>query len=282
MNVGIIGLGLIGGSLGLALKHAGKHKVLGYDSVADSASALCVDKSVQSIKQIAEEADLIVVAVPVGQMKSVFAEIGNCKAVLTDIGSVKQAIVQAAEEVYGEAPSNFVPGHPIAGSEQSGAAAAKVDLYRDQRVVLTPLEHTDPGALETVAGLWRGIGAQVDYLDVEDHDRIFALTSHLSHVLAYSLVNCLHAGKDQDQVPKYAASGFRDLTRIAASNPQLWSDICLSNRTHIVANLRHFCDELERLIDVMEAGDAEQLREIFSQANKYKEFLNGFNHKPKP
>ena len=276
MKIGIIGIGLIGGSLGLALKRTGEHTVYGYDQdhTARQIGVQCVDHVTDSIEQLAAESELIFITVPVGKVKDVLSELRSYNGIMTDVSSVKRLVLQDIEQVYGRVPPYFIPGHPIAGSEQSSARAARANLYAGHKIVLTPLADTDHAKMNIVADLWKSIGGQVEYMEVNEHDRIFALTSHLPHVLAYTLVNCLHTSKDRHKLGYYAASGFRDLTRIAGSQPELWSDICLNNRDNLTVALKSFSTALEKITQALEANDEQYLKEVFAQARKYKEKLD--------
>ena len=276
MNIGIVGVGLIGGSLGMALRETNQHQVCGYDvdhSVHQSGKH-CVDYFAESIEQLAQESDLIVIAVPIEHFKETFSKLSASKAIITDVSSVKQSVIDSVKAVCNSVPPYFVPGHPIAGKEESGAQSASTELYKNQRVVLTPLRETDQQAVQTVAEMWSSIGSKVEYMNSHDHDRIFAMCSHLPHILAYTLVNCLHGTDDCNKLGHYAASGFRDLTRIAASNPNLWRDICLSNKENMVATIQVFSKELAQIKQALETDNAEYLQKAFAQAQRYKKELD--------
>ena len=170
--------------------------------------------------------------------------------------------------MFGEVPANFVPGHPIAGREKSGVAAAIDSLYENHKVILTPLTHTNSSAVSRVKQMWETVGAHVETLDVEQHDRVLAATSHLPHVVAYAMVDTLSKTTFVDEIFHYAAGGFRDLSRIASSDPTMWRDICLENKTAILEMVAAYQQTLDTIKVQIEADDAQGLFEIFEQAKK--------------
>lgn len=276
----VIGVGLIGGSFARALKAAGAvAKVVGFGrGAANLNEALrlgVVDAVAASAAAAVRAADVVVVAVPVAATADVLRDIAPAlspHAVVTDVGSVKQAVITAAAAVLGAHARRFVPGHPIAGTEHAGAAASRADLFQGKRTILTPTSETDGDARAQVAALWRSAGAEVIDLDAAQHDRVFALTSHLPHLLAYALVDLL-ARTPEPQLPAaapdvfhFAASGFRDFTRIASSDPTMWRDICLSNRDAIARALDRYRDGLDDLRDALVRGDGRRLFELFAAA----------------
>ncbi len=187
--------------------------------------------------------------------------------VLTDAGSTKQNVIAAARRQLGATLPRFVPGHPIAGTEHTGAAAAFATLFRDRNVVLTPIPETDPAAVSTVANLWSACGGDVRVLDPLTHDRIFAAVSHLPHLLAFALVDLLAARSDAAEVFRYAASGFRDFTRIAAGSPEMWRDISLANRDALLSEIDEYRAELDRIAAMVAAGDGTALEAVFTRAS---------------
>jgi prephenate dehydrogenase len=206
-------------------------------------------------------------------MQSVFEKIaeglisaGNAKAIITDAGSSKQQVQRIAEQVFAENASRFVAGHPIAGTEKNGPDAAFADLYKNRRVILTPTEQTDADAIKTVTALWQQAGAEVETMDAEHHDKVLAATSHLPHILAFGLVHCLENIDDIENVFRFAAGGFRDVTRIASSDPTMWRDICLNNQQPILDMMKRYKDELDMLYNALESGDGEKLKAVFEQA----------------
>jgi prephenate dehydrogenase len=274
----VVGVGLVGGSFALALKAARQAgTVVGVGrgrANLEAARALgIVDRAVAIdadwTRELAD-ADFVLLATPVAQFPALFAGIAGrlpAHAVLTDAGSTKQNVIAAARQHLGDALPRFVPGHPIAGTEHTGAAAAFPTLYAGRNVVLTPLPEGDPAAVALVAALWAECGARVHELDAEAHDRIFAAVSHLPHVLAFALVDLLASRPDAAEVFRYAASGFRDFTRIAASSPEMWRDIALANRGALAVEIDAYRGALERIAQMVAAGDGAALEAVFARAS---------------
>nr|BFE90357.1 hypothetical protein GCM10020185_08930 [Pseudomonas brassicacearum subsp. brassicacearum] len=196
------------------------------------------------------------------------------QAILTDVGSAKGNVVRAATEAFGGMPARFVPGHPIAGSEQSGVEASNAELFRRHKVILTPLDQTDPAALAMVDRLWRELGADVEHMQVERHDEVLAATSHLPHLLAFGLVDSLAKRNENLEIFRYAAGGFRDFTRIAGSDPVMWHDIFLANREAVLRTLDTFRSDLDALRDAVDAGDGHQLLGVFTRARVAREHFS--------
>lgn len=275
-TVCIIGTGLIGGSLALALRRAGFcQKITGAgrtEATLKKAVELGVIDSYETdLAKAASGADIIVVAVPLGAMKSVFEQIApglSNTVVVTDAGSAKQSVIRDAEAALGDKASKFVAGHPIAGTEQSGVEAAFKELYDNRRVILTPTESTSAEAAALVRAMWEAAGAEVETMSAEHHDLILAGTSHLPHLLAFGLVDCLNNLKDVGEIFRFAAGGFRDFTRIASSDPVMWRDICLSNRDDVMAMMKKYKNEMETIYRALEKNDGKQLEEIFTRAKK--------------
>ena len=276
-TLAIVGAGLIGGSFALALKQAGAvREVLG---VGRNPARLTVARELGLIDRAVDwpqagQADCILLALPVGDTEAVLRQLAphlKPGAIVTDAGSTKANVVAAARVALGERFVDFVPGHPIAGSEQSGPGAARADLYRGKRVVLTPQADTRADAVATVRALWEAAGAQVETLDPMQHDRIFAAVSHLPHLAAYALVDDLARRADGDTFFRFAASGFRDFTRIAGSSPEMWRDIALANRAAVLAELDAYLEALQMLRQSIAGEDAAALLEIFSRARAARE-----------
>lgn len=276
-TLALVGTGLIGGSFALALKQAGAvREVLG---VGQSLAKLTLARELGLIDRAVDwaeagRADCILLALPVGETGSVLKQLAphlKPGAIVTDAGSTKAQVVETARAVLGVHFSGFVPGHPIAGSEKSGPGAARADLYRRKRVVLTPHADTRADALATVGALWEAAGAQIETLDAAQHDRIFAAVSHLPHLAAYALVDDLAQRPDGDRFFRFAASGFRDFTRIAGSSPEMWRDIALANRAAILVELDAYLASLQLLRSAVSTDDAAGLLAIFSRARAARE-----------
>ena len=272
----VVGVGLVGGSFALALKGAGAvGRVIGVGRGARNIRRALELKIIDAAGALDEatfaDADLVLLAVPLGQMRAVMRSIAphlGAKTVVTDAGSTKEGVVALARRALKGALSRFVPGHPVAGTEKSGADAAFAGLYRGRRVVLTPLEATEPEALALVRAAWERCGAGVFELRPREHDAVMASVSHLPHVLAYALVDQVARHKNAQQLFSYAAGGFRDFTRIAASHPEMWRDICLANKKALLAELVRYGGKLERVKRMLERGDARALHALFSGARE--------------
>jgi prephenate dehydrogenase len=272
----VFGVGLIGGSFALALKKAGAvGEVVGFGRrPAPLQQALqlgILDHVGSDVASEVGDADLVVLAVPVAQMGDLFARIAphlGKQTLVTDGGSTKGDVVAAARASLGARLAQFVPAHPIAGAEQSGPAAALADLYQGKRVVLTPLPENSRPAVERVRQAWQLCGANVSELTPQQHDQVFAAVSHLPHLLSFALVHDLAQRDDRELLLSFAASGFRDFTRIAASSSEMWRDICLANRAALLQEVKSYADELYVLYQALEAGDAARLEEIFEVASK--------------
>lgn len=270
----IIGVGLIGGSLARALKASGAcGEVVGYGRSAEALqSALelgVIDRAETDIAAAVKGADVIVLGMPVGAMETVLSQLKphlEAQSILTDVGSTKGSVVEAAKRVFGTLPPRFVPGHPIAGTEQSGVEASFAELYQQRRVILTPDAETDSEALERVRWMWQQAGAEVIDMSVIHHDEVLAATSHLPHMLAFTLVDTLARLEDHDDIFRFAAGGFRDFTRIASSNPQMWHDICLNNRDALLKMVQRFTSELNTLATAIDRGDSEAVLATFQRA----------------
>ena len=270
----IVGVGLIGGSFALALKGAGAvGRAVGIGRGAGNTRRAMELGIIDAIGAADEatfaDADLALLAVPVGQMQGVMRAIAPLlgeKTVVTDAGSTKEDVVALARSELKAAFPRFVPGHPIAGTEKSGAEAAFAALYRGRRVVLTPLKGTEPGAIALVRSAWESCGASVSEMRPREHDAVLAAVSHLPHVLAYALVDQVARHKNAKQLFSFAAGGFRDFTRIAASHPEMWRDICLANKKALLAELERYGGGLERVKRMLKRGDARALEALFSGA----------------
>ena len=276
-TLAIVGSGLIGGSFSLALKQAGAVRaVLG---VGRNPARLTVARELGLIDRAVDwaeagQADCILLALPVGETEAVLKSLAphlKAGAIVTDAGSTKVNVIVAARAALGARVADFVPGHPIAGSEQSGPGAARADLYRGKKVVLTPQADTRAAALATVQALWQAAGAQVEMLEPDLHDRVFAAVSHLPHLAAFALVDELAQRADGDTFFRFAASGFRDFTRIAGSSPERWRDIALANREALLTELDAYVAALQSLRQAVAGEDADALLTLFSRARSARE-----------
>ncbi|MDO8351332.1 MAG: prephenate dehydrogenase/arogenate dehydrogenase family protein [Gallionella sp.] len=275
-KVVIFGVGLIGGSFALALRRANAvGEVVGFgrsEATLEQAMQLgIIDRIGRDASVEVAKADLVMLATPVGQMAELMARIAPClgaHTLVTDGGSTKSEVVAAAYANLGDKVAQFVPAHPIAGAEQSGAGAAHADLYSGKKVVLTPLPENSSDSVNRVRHAWELCGALVSELTAQQHDEVFAAVSHLPHLLSFALVHDLAQRDNRDQLLSFAASGFRDFTRIAASNPEMWRDICLANRVALMSELQSYTAELNTLHTALENNDAEKLEEIFSLARE--------------
>jgi prephenate dehydrogenase len=283
-RVAVVGVGLIGGSFSLALKEKQlcRHVVGTGRGAANLAVAIergVIDSSDSDPAAAAAGADLVLVAAPVAQFENIFLAIGphlKPQCLVMDAGSTKRDVVAAARRALGGRIAQFVPAHPIAGAEKSGAAAASAGLFRGRRVVLTPLEENKDKDIQAAADLWTATGARVSRMTPEEHDGVFAAVSHLPHLLAYALVNDISTRADAAQLFGYAGGGFRDFTRIASSHPEMWRDICMANGDRLVGELDLFGKKIKEIERMLKTGDAAALEKLFADARAARErWLNG-------
>ncbi len=275
-QVTIIGLGLIGGSLARALKQqqfAARIVATGRDEsqLRWAVENGVVDAYAMDIVEACTGADVIVLAVPLGAMATCLQAIKpalQATTIITDVGSAKASVVAAAQQVFEQIPENFVPGHPIAGTEKSGVQASFATLFQNRRVIVTPLTHTQERAVNTVRDMWLATGATVDQMSVEYHDEVLAATSHLPHLLAYGLVDTLVNLDSSEEIFRFAAGGFRDFTRIASSDPVVWRDISLANRDAILEVLARYRHDLDTLAGYIERSEGEALQTLFARAKR--------------
>ncbi len=278
-KVYLVGVGLINASLAKDLKRLNLAKnIVGVGRSASrlsEAQRLGIIDEYQLLQDIdVSDADIIVVGVPVGKIKETFSVLRPTlkeSALLTDVGSSKSDVVRAALHVFGDLPMNFVPGHPIAGSEQSGFEHSKENLYKNRKVILTPTENTHESASEKVAEMWERIGANVDLMPANQHDAILSATSHLPHMVAYNLVNYLGHREDAESIFNYAAGGFYDFTRIASSDPTMWADICVANKKEIIDSIEGFVASLNELKQLIQEEDKSAIFASFNQAKQLRD-----------
>ncbi|KEQ17758.1 3-phosphoshikimate 1-carboxyvinyltransferase [Endozoicomonas numazuensis] len=274
LNILVVGLGLIGGSFAASLRDCGENfHLMGFDLrdeyIEEAVSLGIVSEGCDDFESAVSKADVIQISVPMLAMPKVLGQLKGLDLngkVITDVGSCKGSLVKAAQDIFGQVPENLVPGHPIAGSEKSGVTAAKSGLFKSHKVILTPLENTDPSALSLIRYLWQCCGAQVNAMDVQRHDEVLAMTSHLPHLLAFSLVDTLAGNPENQDIFRYAAGGFRDFTRIAGSDPVMWHDIALGNSDAILASLDQFSEGLVHLRQAIVEKDSKSLLATFERA----------------
>jgi prephenate dehydrogenase len=275
-KVVIVGVGLIGGSFALALKSAGAAQVIvgmgrSPEALARALELGIIDEATDSPQHALRGADLVLIAAPVAQTGTILASLLPWLeegTVVTDAGSTKSDVVAAARAALGERVRQFVPGHPIAGRESNGPDAALAGLYRGKKAVLTPLPENAPAAVERVAAAWRACGAIIHQLGAQEHDKVFAAVSHLPHLLAYALVDDIAAKPHAELLFQYAASGFRDFTRIAGSSPEMWRDISLANREALLGELDAYLAQLTSLRAKLAAGDGAGLERVYANAQR--------------
>ncbi len=274
-QITIIGVGLIGGSFALALKQAGADvRFVGYgrheDNLIRAVERGIVDTYSTDLADAVGGSDLVLVAAPVGANAVLFEQLAsvvspNC--VITDAGSVKQSVIKAARQYLGSL-ENFVPAHPIAGTEHSGVEAGFASLYQGKRLILTPIPETSKEAQAKVVSLWQMTGALVETMTPERHDKVFAATSHLPHLLAFTLVETLFRMEQKEELLRYASGGFSDFTRIASSDPVMWKDICLHNRDSILDAISSLEYGLSALTAAIEQGDDVAIEHMFRVAKQ--------------
>lgn len=270
----IIGVGLIGGSLARAVRRKSpRTEIVGcgrhLPNLQRALELGVIDRLETDPARAVQGADMVVVAVPVGSIESVLAAIAGQLApgaVVTDVGSTKGNVAAAARQVLGERLPDFVPAHPIAGTERNGVEASFAELFDGCCVLLTPLAETRRAAVERIRAVWELVGARVVEMEVRHHDEVLAATSHLPHLLAYALVDTLARMDDSEEIFNYAAGGFRDFTRIASSDPTLWRDICLANHDAMLVMLQRFTGDLIALTEAVRHADGEALLKVFSHA----------------
>jgi len=280
-TVTVIGVGLIGASLGLALKKAGVvNKVLGVGSSSanlDQALKMGAIDAVVDLVEAAKQSDVIVLCIPVAQMRAVFEVIEphlESRTMITDAGSTKGDVILAAKEVLGKKACQFVPAHPIAGGAQHGASAAKADLFQGKRTILCPLQENSPQDTDLIEGFWRSIGSVVKKISNVQHDAIYAAVSHLPHILSYALMASVVNSEDAEQKLSHVGAGFKDFTRIAASSPEMWRDICLGNRTAVLKELDQYLLVVNHMRKLIAENDGAGLEKLFDKASKARQDLD--------
>ena len=275
-HLSIIGVGLIGGSLARALRK-GKlvNRVTGCnrneETLKKAVELNVIDDYSMNVEEAVKGADVIVIGTPLSVTEKLLPQIAKVldkKTIVTDVGSAKSSVVKAARSAMGDDFPRFIPGHPIAGTEQSGVEASFAELFIDHRVILTPVAETDPAAHQFITDMWKSVGADVIDLGIEHHDQVLAATSHLPHMLAYALVDCLAGMEEREEIFKYAAGGFADFTRIASSSPEMWHDICIANREALLNTLSIFSEHIDQIKEAIEKEDSDRLLTIFKRAKQ--------------
>ena len=281
-TVTIVGVGLIGASLGLALKRAGAvdavYGVGRSKANLDEAIAIGAIDGVATLEEACKQSQVIVLCVPVAQMRATFTAIEpflEPHTLITDAGSTKSDVILAAKEVLGKKACQFVPAHPIAGGAQHGASAAKADLFVGKQTILCQLQENAKADVELITQFWEVVGARVRKMPAVQHDAIFAAVSHLPHVLSYALMISVMNSEDADEKLQHAGAGFRDFTRIAASSPEMWRDICLANRTAILKELDQYLLVASHLRELIAKEDAAGLEKAFTKASQARQAWNG-------
>jgi len=285
----IIGVGLIGGSIARAARKQGlcDHIVAfgrqsGIKNLQQAKTLGVIDEYYVDIEPAVKDADCIIICTPVGVIEPVFKLLQpfwDENAVYSDAGSTKTSVIAAAQAVFGQVPANFVAAHPIAGAESSGVNASRADLYNNKRLILTPTPDNSQQAIDRVTKFWQKIGSIVSVMDVEHHDAVLAATSHLPHILAFSLVDLLGQKDEQVEIFKFAAGGFKDFTRIASSDPTMWLDICMANKKEIIPLIQQLKTELTKVEQMLVEENSQQLFETFTYAKQARQrFLNQFDN----
>ncbi len=273
-KITIIGVGLIGGSLARSLRKViDKIEIVGCGrsegNLKKAVELGVIDRYSQDLKNAIKDADIIFISTPMGAMKDIFTKINGAieeKSIITDAGSTKNEVIKDFIEQCPTHIRQFVPGHPVAGTEHSGVESSVADLFERSKVIITPLEDTSKEAITLVKKMWEICGASVIRMNSLHHDQVLAATSHLPHLLAFGLVDALSKREESDEIFQYAAGGFKDFTRIASSNPKMWRDICLSNSEEIIKSLDEFSVKIKDISDFLTNKDAEKLLKIFSEA----------------
>lgn len=280
-TVTIVGVGLIGASLGLALKQAGVvNKVLGVGRTKENLDQALKMGAIDGVVDLVEatmQSDVVVLCVPVAQMRAAFEVMEphlESRTMITDAGSTKGDVILAAKEVLGKKACQFVPAHPIAGGAQYGAAAAKADLFQGKQTIICPLQENSPQDTALITGFWEAVGSEVKKIGVVQHDAIYAAVSHLPHLLSYALMASVVNSEDAEQKLSHIGAGFKDFTRIAASSPEMWRDICLGNRTAILKELDQYLLIVNHMRKLIAENDGAGLEKLFNKASKARQDLD--------
>ena len=279
-TVTLIGIGLIGGSLAADLKQHTALKIYGIDANPEHLHTAknkgLVDYALPKLNEESANADIVVIATPVMTMQQVMQDLAQKtantgKTVITDVGSTKQSVIRAFEQYLPKHLPFCVAAHPIAGSDKSGATAANMGLFADKKVVICPHDTQHSGSLKTVENLWQSVKANVVYMSAFDHDRIFASVSHLPHLLSFAFMQQIIQDKQHAQLLDFAATGFRDFTRLAGSNPAVWTEIALANQNELLSCLSEYKNALQQLENLLKNKDKDALNAFFQQAQKIRQ-----------
>jgi len=273
-KITVIGVGLIGGSLAKAIKKNNLSKIVfgfGRDSnrLEEAQKANIIDQFSTNLKEAVSDSDIVVIATPVGSFKEILSEIKpflTDKILITDVGSTKTNIVSIVKQILGEYSNFFVPAHPIAGKEKSGFESSESSLFNNKKVIITPLETNSAESINLIQKMWEGTGADVDFMSPESHDELLGMTSHLPHMLAFSLVNYLISKNPSASI--YAAGGFKDFSRIASGDAVMWRDICIQNKNQIIDHIKGYQKTLNSLVDAIENENSDELDLLFTKAKK--------------
>ncbi|MBR1375790.1 MAG: prephenate dehydrogenase/arogenate dehydrogenase family protein [Cardiobacteriaceae bacterium] len=276
-----IGIGLIGGSLALALKKNNPRvEIYAIDTDEKNLEQAIKNKVIDKKADYSdiENADVIILACPVSASKSVFIEIAKHKlkptVLISDVGSVKKSVIDAAKEVFGKVPENFIPAHPIAGLEKSGVQFAQDDLFKNNLTILTTSDNSDEKSLDKARKLWELTGARVEIMSAESHDLILAATSHLPHILAFLFIDVLAEKSPDGAIFNYAGSGFRDFSRIAGSSAQVWRDICMENKDAVLTLVDEYACKLQEFRNLLADKQKIEVEELFSRASRVRSKLS--------
>jgi len=273
-KITIIGVGLIGGSLAKAIKERNLAKVVfGYgrdlSRLKKAKKSNIIDELSTSMKQAVDNADIIVIATPVGTFQKILKEIEplvSSDVIITDVGSTKTNVANIVNDVLSAKSNCFIPAHPIAGKEISGFEASDSNLFDGKKVIITPQKNNFPDSIQVIEDMWKNVGAEVDFMDPESHDDLLGMTSHLPHMLAFSLVNYL---VDQNPTASiYAGGGFKDFSRIASGDAIMWRDICLQNKDQIISHLKGYQSTLNDLLETIDDENSDKLEFLFATAKK--------------
>ena len=271
-KITIIGVGLIGGSLAKAIKENNLAKVVfgfGRDSnrLEEAQKLNVIDQFSTNLQEAISGSTIVVIATPVGAFREILNEIKpfiNDKIIISDVGSTKTNITSIVEQILGNHSNCFIPAHPIAGKEKSGFEASESNLFINKKVIITPLETNSSDSINLIQKMWEDIGAEVDFMSPESHDELLGMTSHLPHMLAFSLVNYLISQNPSASI--YAAGGFKDFSRIASGDAEMWRDICLQNKEQIISHIKGYQKILDSLVDAIEDKNSEKLDLLFTNA----------------